>query len=647
MLPGPIPDHLAERLAVVFAVDREIGRGGMGIVYLARDLALDRPVALKVLPAAAAHDATVRQRFLREARTAARLSHPHIVPVYRAEERDGIAYFAMGWVDGESLGARLRARGPLPAADVVRWLREVAWALAYAHARGVVHRDVKPENVLVERATGRAMVTDFGVARDAEQAAAEALTVDGHVLGTVHYMSPEQVQGEPLDGRSDLYALGVVAYQLLSGHLPFDAPSPAAVLVAHVTRPAPPLRSVAPHVGASLAAVVDRCLAKAPDDRPASGEALADALGRALEEDARAAAASPAATAEPVLAEEDAARLWRRAAQLQAEAASRLEVAALRVPGAHDGAGDTDVARGRYALRQVEAAAEEAGISRAYVAQALAELRGGGGALGADGAAVAPAPAGWVARVAPRLLGTRDWSCATSAVLRGAPDQVLEQVSEHLAASPWSLALRDVVGPHPLDGGVLVYRLPGDTARLQTQFFQAGFPGGAWYWLRQALEAEEVHVSVRPVPGQGDATEVVLRSDLTPGVLPNARVGAGLTGVAAVLGAVGGGAAALAALQAGGAVSARATQLGAAAGALAGGAGAGGGAWAFFRGMYAYSRRRAERELAHALGALESALGARRLRAALRAPRAPTTERTPPDGVLGPGRRGTPVAPNA
>jgi serine/threonine-protein kinase len=203
-----------------YLIERELGRGGMGVVYLARDVRLDRPVAIKVLPRALAADPELRERFLREARTSAQLSHPNIVPIYRADEIDGVAFFTMGFVDGETLAERLRARGPLPPAEAVRMLREAAWALASAHARGVVHRDVKPENIMIERGSNRAVVTDFGIAQNQ---LATPMTQGGMVLGSVHYMSPEQAAGDALDGRSDLYSLGVVGFQILSGRLPFDA----------------------------------------------------------------------------------------------------------------------------------------------------------------------------------------------------------------------------------------------------------------------------------------------------------------------------------------------------------------------------------------------------------------------------------------
>src|SRR3954463_1326571 len=208
-------------LADQYEVEREIGRGGMGVVYLARDLRLDRMVAIKTLPLHLATDAPIRERFLREARTAARLSHPNIVPVHRADEVGGQVFFVMGFVDGDSLAATLEGSGSLAPKRTVPILRDVAAALGYAHQHGVIHRDVKTENILLDTITGRAMVTDFGIARVGEAA---PLTATGQVLGTVYYLSPEQVSGERVDLRSDIYALGVVGYAMLAGQFPFDGP---------------------------------------------------------------------------------------------------------------------------------------------------------------------------------------------------------------------------------------------------------------------------------------------------------------------------------------------------------------------------------------------------------------------------------------
>jgi serine/threonine-protein kinase len=260
-----------------YAIERELGRGGMGIVYLARDLRLERVVAIKLLPPERGA-APLRERFLREARTAARLSHPHVIPIHSVEETGDFVFFVMAFVDGETLGARVRREGPLKPHEAARILREVAWALAYAHGQGVVHRDVKPDNILLERGSGRALVADFGIARLVQ---APGMSGEGELVGTPEYMSPEQASGSSIDGRSDLYSLGVVGYYALSGRLPFSAPSVAALLAQHVTKPSPPLD--APGAPRSLVAAVERCLAKDPAQRPQSGEDLAAALGTALD----------------------------------------------------------------------------------------------------------------------------------------------------------------------------------------------------------------------------------------------------------------------------------------------------------------------------------------------------------------------------
>jgi serine/threonine-protein kinase len=269
-------------LAGRYDVRVPIGRGGMGLVYLARDLRLDRPVAIKLLPPALAADGACRQRFLHEARTAARLAHPNIVPIHSVHEMGDFVFFTMAYVAGETLAQRVARGGALAPEEAARLLTEMGDALAYAHARGVVHRDVKPDNILIEEATGRALLTDFGIAYASPDGRASAPR--GPVLGTAAFMNPEQARGELVDARSEVYSLGVVAYYALSGHLPFDAATDGAMLVLHITAPAPPLREVAPAVPPRLAQVVDRCLAKDPWARfpnvPALVRAVAEAVGQ-------------------------------------------------------------------------------------------------------------------------------------------------------------------------------------------------------------------------------------------------------------------------------------------------------------------------------------------------------------------------------
>ncbi|MDZ4864328.1 MAG: serine/threonine-protein kinase [Gemmatimonadota bacterium] len=267
--------ELTAAVAGHYTLERELGRGGMGAVFLARDIKLDRLVAIKVLPPELAVRPELRARFLQETRTAASFSHPNIVPVHGVEESAALLYFVMGYVEGETLTQRVRRQGPLEAAVAVRLLREVAWALSYAHGRGVVHRDIKPDNILLERGSGRALVMDFGISRSA---AASGLTQVGESLGTPHYMSPEQAAGDTVDGRSDLYSLGVTAYYAVTCTLPFDAPSAQAVMAMHLSQPAPPVANRRPDLPDALTASIDRCLAKAPADRFPTGEALGEAL---------------------------------------------------------------------------------------------------------------------------------------------------------------------------------------------------------------------------------------------------------------------------------------------------------------------------------------------------------------------------------
>ena len=278
-----------EALVGRYSLERELGRGGMGIVYLAREVRLDRPVAIKLLPPELAAHESLRERFLREARTAARLSHPYIVPIHSVDDVGSFVFYVMAYVDGETLSDRVRARGPMPVNAVTRVMREVAWALAYAHAQGVVHRDVKPANIMLERGTERVLVMDFGIARTYRPIAslgvtesALGMTGPGEVMGTPEYMSPEQACGEVVDGRSDLYSLGVVGYFALTGTLPFTG-SAREVLAQHVSKTPAPVATVARGATRPLAAAIDQLLAKEPAKRFATGEAVADALAQSLE----------------------------------------------------------------------------------------------------------------------------------------------------------------------------------------------------------------------------------------------------------------------------------------------------------------------------------------------------------------------------
>jgi serine/threonine protein kinase len=271
--------HLERILAGQYDLDTELGRGGMGIVYRARDLRLKRTVAIKVLPPELAFRGEIRARFLREAETAAQLGHPNIVPIYAVDEKEGLVFFVMAFIDGDNLATRIHKRGAMDPREARRVLRDVADALAYAHSRKVIHRDIKPDNILLDAQSGRPMVTDFGIARAISEGADSRLTATGIAIGTPAYMSPEQSAGDKeIDGRSDLYSLGVVAYQMLAGELPFIASSTPAMLVKHLSEQPMPLQMKRPGVPADLAAAVMCLLAKDPADRFASANALVEVL---------------------------------------------------------------------------------------------------------------------------------------------------------------------------------------------------------------------------------------------------------------------------------------------------------------------------------------------------------------------------------
>ena len=270
-------DRVGAALGSAYEIEGELGRGGMGVVYRALDRKLRRAVAIKVLPPELAYRDDVKQRFLREAQTAAQLNHPNIVPIYAVEEREGLVCFVMALVEGEPLALRLATELRPPLTEVFRILRGVADALAYAHARGIVHRDIKPDNILIDRATGRALVTDFGIARAAEGDA--RLTVTGIAVGTPAYMSPEQAMGErEIDGRSDLYSLAIVAYQMLAGELPFKATNTPSMLMKHISDTPRPLHECRRDLPPLLIAAVERAMAKRPQDRWDDAGSFRDAI---------------------------------------------------------------------------------------------------------------------------------------------------------------------------------------------------------------------------------------------------------------------------------------------------------------------------------------------------------------------------------
>jgi hypothetical protein len=272
----PVRRSLERALGEQYVVLRLLGRGGMGAVYLARDVSLERLVAVKVLPLEKGGDARSRERFRREARTAARLNHPNVVPLHSFGEADGMQYLVMGYVQGESLSARMRRGPPVTVAEARRIGAEIAEALDHAHSRGVVHRDVKPDNVLIDDESGRSLLTDFGVAK--AHGAGPTVTHAGAVVGTPAYMSPEQAAGrDDLDTRSDLYSLGAVLYALLSGRPPFGG-SAGELLVKHLTQEPVPLRELRPGVPEDLAAAVMRCLAKDREARWPDARRLREAI---------------------------------------------------------------------------------------------------------------------------------------------------------------------------------------------------------------------------------------------------------------------------------------------------------------------------------------------------------------------------------
>src|SRR3954449_10933858 len=276
-----------------YRLDAQIGAGGMSTVYRAFDATLERRVAIKLMHREIASDSDQLERFRREARSVAQLSHPHIVGVIDAGEDQGRPYIVLEYVEGETLKERIRRNGELDVSEAVAYAIEIARALGCAHARHIVHRDVKPQNVLIDE-EGSAKVTDFGIARSLDD---DGLTADGRVLGTTDYVSPEQALGHDVSGQSDLYSLGIVLYEMLTGSVPFRGENQVAVAMKHVREELPDVQTLRPEVSAALAAVVDRATAKNLDRRYLdAGSLVADLEDVLAIETARAGGATGEAT---------------------------------------------------------------------------------------------------------------------------------------------------------------------------------------------------------------------------------------------------------------------------------------------------------------------------------------------------------------
>jgi serine/threonine protein kinase len=275
---GTQTDTLLEQLRVRvegrYHVEKVLGRGGMGVVFLANETSLARPVAIKVLPAELSHDEKFVQRFEHEARTAAQLDHPNIIPIYAVEGIGDLYFFVMKYITGRALDEILEA-GEMPVQHTQRILWESACALGHAHTRGIVHRDIKPANVMIDDA-GRTMLTDFGISKALQSAS--QFTATGQVIGTPHYMSPEQAKGLEVDGRSDQYSLAVVGYRMLSGRLPFQDDSVHTVIYKHIFEDPPSLRDLCPEAPEYVIAALNKALAKEPAERFATMEEFATAV---------------------------------------------------------------------------------------------------------------------------------------------------------------------------------------------------------------------------------------------------------------------------------------------------------------------------------------------------------------------------------
>ena len=272
--PHPLLELLRTELAPEYAVEREVGRGGMAVVFLATEVQLGRAVAIKVLPPEMALAPNVAERFKREARMAASLDHPHIIPVYRVGQAGGVHFMVQKFIEGRSLEAIIASQGALPISVTLHILRSVTSALAFAHGRGIIHRDIKGANILIDT-DGRILVSDFGIARAVEDV---ALTASGAVVGTPAFMSPEQCSGQPLGPQCDQYSLGVVAFQMVTGSVPFTAPTLPAIMQHHFFTPVPDIEQMREGVPTELRDLITRALAKKPEDRYTSTDDMLAAV---------------------------------------------------------------------------------------------------------------------------------------------------------------------------------------------------------------------------------------------------------------------------------------------------------------------------------------------------------------------------------
>jgi predicted Ser/Thr protein kinase len=364
-----------------YTIESLLGRGGMGTVYLATHERLGRKVALKLIAAELAHDEDFRARFLRESQLAASLDHPNVIPIYDADEVEGVLYLAMRYVSGPSLQALLRERGRLSPDETLRIAEQIGGALDAAHRAGLVHRDVKPANILLAESGAHASLCDFGLAK---RTSSQGLTRTGSFLGTVDYCSPEQVEGRPLDGRADVYSLGCVSFHCLAGRAPFVRETEFAVLQAHLADPPPPLSEVRPDLPGSLDGVLARAMAKDPDARYSTAAALAadvaDALaGRAAPADddaTRVAPASPVTRLDKTRAAAPDRRLFGgRPGRLIAAAVILIAVlggaaaAVLATRGSHDGGSET--AQLQTFVDRIENVLDQSADGRHEIAAAL------------------------------------------------------------------------------------------------------------------------------------------------------------------------------------------------------------------------------------------------------------------------------------